>query len=255
MLIRFLAIVIAFGLLGFAVFRVAKHDIQPSPSNAPKLNHDLPNHSVRWLSRTKVLVTENQFPEETKPLKWGDIFSLIQTVDSGHRCLLAVFRVSQLREKVVALDAIGRVPNSRLKVWADALNLTTSWSWLPVHGDKTQQSYVQRCQTWIKLPDAEHVVRQKVRGRRFFIKGSQYSEIQSYDKQQIRLEVDYFRHGWWVHARKMNGSTELKARNSETGQLEKLILHFAVDSVHQPKKVSNHRAREPMKSFALPGWE
>ncbi len=255
MLIRFLAVLFALGLIVSLCLKIF-----PSVTKSNVLSVDRPKtemnqkSSLRWLSQKRISATRASFSEIRPDLNLGDVLALNQISGQGQSCVFGVFKVVRLNEQFVILDAIAKKNFSRLQLWADAQGLEHQWTWSSLKLQKPLPAVVQHCHHWIQVPASQAQPALRIVGETFFIRGSQYSEVKPLNTADVEIDVDLMRRGWWIRPQKNRTQVNLIARNATTGLPEEISLHFDRRVRSKVRPVRASKKYDLAKPFTLPGW-
>lgn len=211
--------------------------------------------ALRWMTRTRVSVPHERVTFAGTIPSVGAILTLNQKVGLRWSCVFGVFRVKKINDSVVILDALSRVSSSRMQLWAESQSLKPEWQWKLMPAAKSASGLLQQCHNWIEDASERHKLTHDVRGNKFFIRGSRYSEAQIQFPDGASLEIDHMRKGWWIQAPYRERKVVVVLRNAATGLPEQLTLNFSSLKEKKSKTNAKPKKNELHKSIVLPGWD
>lgn len=260
MFLRIFSFLCALSLFCFALMKVLVNSWGgrriSEDSNQNKQSSTSQNFEpLRWLSGKRVSALRRRFPDLKRELKRGEIFALKHKIRNEEECTVGLFRVEKFSDDVVIFESFESKSQSRLQIFANAMNDNVEWIWQAVAEQTSTSAQSLMCKAWIRLSAAEKRGPQIVKGRRFFISGSQFSEVVNVNHANARIEGDKIRRGWWISPKEGYSFVSVGLRRAATGFVERHFLQFAPDQKVSKKDKNEKKKGEKFKSFVLPGWD
>lgn len=238
----------------FQNMRVSEHstfkNVPPKGLNTQFLGHA----SVRWFKRDHLLLPRSVLSDlALKPERGGELL-VFQESSGGHRCLVGVFALVEIKEKGILLKGLSYQKHSNMLIWAKLNHQELRWrAKLPDRSDDPIP-FVQMCEKWILTKAEEKYLFLLVKNKETFLKANQFSDVKSLKSERsLSVIPDLIRGGWRVKAE--SGIHELLVQSARTGLKHRLLVQFLSQQSNNSTQQGKKKMRHLFKPVLIPGWD